>query len=376
MLRPQGGPVDAISSTQALTEAERIDRLRLIRSDHVGPRTFCSLLGHFGTARAALERLPDLARRGGATRSGRICGAEEAKAELDASRKLGVNWLAPGEDGYPSRLATLDDAPPLLAVRGDAATMMRPMIAIVGSRNASGAGLKYAGQLGEAGFVVISGLARGIDQAAHRASLAGGTVAVLAGGHDCIYPSEHEDLLAAILERQGAAISEMPLGHEPRARDFPRRNRLISGASLGVVVVEAAHRSGSLITARMAAEQGREVFAVPGSPLDPRAAGTNDLIKQGATLVTDVADIVNAVQPILGRPIMYPAGETDSEPLDGAPEAHDRAQITGLLGPVPVSIDDLVRMSGASPAIVRTVLLELELAGRLERQGGGLVSLL
>ncbi|MGY8682504.1 DNA-processing protein DprA [Bradyrhizobium sp. UFLA05-153] len=380
MLRAQGDTVDAITNTTTLTEADRIDRFRLIRSDNVGPRTFRSLVDHFGSARAALERLPELARRGGAARSGRICSADEARAELAASRKRGVSWLAPGEDGYPSRLATIDDAPPLLAVRGDAATLMRPMIAIVGSRNASGAGLKFAGQLarelGEAGFVVISGLARGVDQAAHRTSIATGTVAVLAGGHDCIYPPEHEDLLAAIIDQSGAAISEMPLGHAPRARDFPRRNRLISGASLGVVVVEAAQRSGSLITARMAAEQGREVFAVPGSPLDPRAAGTNDLIKQGATLVTEAADIINAVQPIMERPVMHPAGEPDSEPFESDPQGHDRDKITGLLGPVPISIDDLVRMSGASPAIVRTVLLELELAGRLERHGGGLVSLL
>ncbi|MET0723780.1 MAG: DNA-processing protein DprA, partial [Tardiphaga sp.] len=258
-------------------------------------------------------------------------------------------------------------------------TLMRPMIAIVGSRNASGAGLKFAGQLardlGEAGFVVISGLARGIDQAAHRATIGSGTVAVLAGGHDRIYPAEHEDLLAALLER-GGAISEMPLGHVPRARDFPRRNRLISGASLGVVVIEAAHRSGSLITARMAAEQGREVFAVPGSPLDPRAAGTNDLIKQGATLTTEAADVINAVTPIMERPIMLGASEGDGEPLDFDAGANERTRITDLLGPSPVSLDDLIRMSGASPATVRTVLLELELAGRLERHGGGLVSLL
>ncbi|SFJ65859.1 DNA processing protein [Bradyrhizobium sp. Gha] len=372
--------MDAINPSVELTEQERIDRLRLIRSDNVGPRTFRSLVDHFGSARAALERLPDLARRGGASRSGRICTVDEARAELAASRAFGIAWLAPGEDGYPDRLSTLDDAPPLLAVRGDVATLMRPMIAIVGSRNASGAGLKFAGQLarelGEAGFVIISGLARGVDQAAHRTSVDRGTIAVLAGGHDCIYPPEHGDLLTAILDQQGAAISELPLGHEPRARDFPRRNRLISGAALGVVVVEAAHRSGSLITARMAAEQGREVFAVPGSPLDPRAAGTNDLIKQGATLVTAASDIVNAVAPIMERPLMHPIGEPDSEPFESDPQSHDRDQITGLLGPSPISIDDLVRMSGASPAIVRTVLLELELAGRLERHGGGLVSLL
>jgi DNA processing protein len=362
-----------------LTDAERVDRLRLIRSDNVGPRTFKSLLDHFGDARTALARLPDLARRGGAARSGRICSEQEAQAELAASRRIGVSLAAPGEAAYPPRLATLDDAPPLLGVRGHPDVPVRPMIAIVGSRNASGAGLKFAGQLardlGEAGFVVISGLARGIDQAAHRATIESGTVAVLAGGHDCIYPSEHESLLAALLEH-GGAISEMPLGHAPRARDFPRRNRLIAGASLGVVVVEAAHRSGSLITARMAAEQGREVFAVPGSPLDPRAAGANDLIKQGATLTTEASDVINAVAPIMERPIMFGAGEPDGEPVDFEAGANDRALITDLLGPSPVSLDDLIRMSGASPATVRTVLLELELAGRLERHGGGLVSLL
>ena len=278
-------------STTHLTDEQRIDWLRLIRSDNVGPRTFRSLINHFGSARAALERLPDLARRGGA-----------ARAELAASRRLGVSLLAPGEMGYPPRLAVLDDAPPLLGVRGALEVLMRPVIAIVGSRNASGAGLKFAGtlarDLGDAGFVIVSGLARGIDQAAHRASIESGTVAVLAGGHDRIYPPEHEDLLATIIGNGGAAISEMPMGHVPRARDFPRRNRLISGAALGVVVVEAALRSGSLITARIAAEQGREVFAVPGSPLDPRAAGTNDLIKQGATLTTEASDVIDAVEPI------------------------------------------------------------------------------
>jgi DNA processing protein len=194
-------------------------------------------------------------------------------------------------------------------------------------------------------------------------------------GHDRIYPPEHQDLLAGIVSSKGAAISEMPLGHEPRARDFPRRNRLISGAALGVVIVEAAHRSGSLITARMAAEQGREVFAVPGSPLDPRAAGTNDLIKQGATLVTEAADIIQAVAPIMERPLTLGLRENDGELPAPDPQADERARIIGLLGPTPVSIDDLVRMAGLSPAIVRTVLLELELAGRLERHGGAMVSL-
>ena len=224
---------------------------------------------------------------------------------------IGVRLLAPDEAGYPPRLATLDDAPPLLGVRGAPETLMRPMIAIVGSRNASGAGLKFAGQAGARSRRrrLCRHLRAGARHRSGRASRQrsqSGTVAVLAGGHDRIYPPEHEDLLAALLE-QGGAISEMPLGHVPRARDFPRRNRLISGAALGVVVVEAAHRSGSLITARMAAEQGREVFAVPGSPLDPRAAGTNDLIKQGATLTTEAADVINAVAPIMERPIVFGA---------------------------------------------------------------------
>ncbi|MGA9090181.1 MAG: DNA-processing protein DprA [Bradyrhizobium sp.] len=365
-----------ITQNLHLTDAQRIDCLRLIRSDNVGPRTFRSLVNHFGSARAALERLPDLARRGGASRPGRICSEEDATAEFSTSKQLGIHLVAPGEDGYPPRLAVLDDAPPLLGVRGIRDVLMRPMIAIVGSRNASGAGLKFASvlarDLSDAGFVIASGLARGIDQSAHRASVAGGTVAMLAGGHDKVYPPEHEDLLAAIVA-SGAAISEMPLGHVPRARDFPRRNRLISGAALGVVVVEAALRSGSLITARIAAEQGREVFAVPGSPLDPRAAGTNDLIKQGATLITEASDVIQAVEPIMGRPIEL--REPDEDPLASEPDASDRARIIGLLGPAPILLDDLIRMAEASPAIVRTVLLELELAGRLERHGGGLVSL-
>ncbi len=369
--------MDAISKNTNLTDAQRIDWLRLIRSDNVGPRTFRSLVNHFGSARAALEKLPEFARRGGASKHQRICSEPDARAELDACAEIGVRLIAPGEDGYPPRLAELDDAPPLLAVRGIRDVLMRPMIAIVGSRNASGAGLKFASmlahELGEAGFVIASGLARGIDQAAHRASVESGTVAVLAGGHDKIYPPEHTDLLEAIVEH-GAAISEMPLAHVARAHDFPRRNRLVSGISLGVVVVEAAMRSGSLITARLAAEQGREVFAVPGSPLDPRAAGTNGLIRQGATLITEAKDVIEAVEPIMGRPIEL--REEDDEPLVGDPDVADRAQIIGLLGPTPILLDDLIRLSGASPAVVRTVLLELELAGRLERHGGGLVSLI
>jgi len=364
-----------------LSDEQKLDWLRLIRSDNVGPRTFRTLLNHFGGARAALAALPDLARRGGADRPGRVCLVEDAEKEMQALRKRGIALVALGEPDYPPRLRMIDDAPPLLAVRGKLENLLSPMVALVGSRNASAAGAKFAGQiareLGEAGFVTTSGLARGIDAAAHRASLATGTVAVLAGGHDHVYPPEHGDLLDSILDN-GAALTEMPLSWEPRARDFPRRNRLISGLSLGVVIVEAAKRSGSLITARMALEQGREVFAVPGSPLDPRAEGTNGLIKQGAAVVTNVEDILSVLRPILGQAADLPASEPprDAPDADSEPAPDERKRIVALLGPVPVEIDDLVRQSGARLAIVRTVLLELELAGRLDRQAGGRVALL
>jgi DNA processing protein len=365
-----------------LSEEQRLDWLRLIRTDNIGPRTFRDLVNHYGSARAALAALPALARRGGASAPARIYSREDAEAEFSAARARGISFVALGEPDYPPRLQMIDDAPPLLAVRGKLTVLTRPLVAIVGSRNASAAGVKFAErlarELGHAGYGIVSGLARGIDAAAHRASLSTGTIAVLAGGHDRVYPAEHGDLLESILT-EGAAVSEMPLAWEPRARDFPRRNRLISGLSLGVVIVEAARRSGSLITARLAGEQGREVFAVPGSPLDPRAEGTNGLLKQGATLVTEAADIIAVLEPILGRGFDLPAREPTPEvpgPLDVEPGEDERARITSLLGPTPVSIDDLVRLSRTSPAIVRTVLLELEIAGRLERHGGSLVSLL
>ncbi len=363
------------STPAALSDLERRDRLRLIRSERVGPRSFAALLRRFGSARSAIDALPDLTRRGGAEGAGRICSIAEAERELEACARSGIVLLAPGESAYPARLAHIDDPPPLLAVRGVAAAMARPMVAVVGSRNASAAGLKFAAalarDLGEAGLVVASGLARGIDQAAHRASLATGTVAVLAGGLDRIYPPEHEGLFADIVGRGGAVISEMPLGHIPRAHDFPRRNRLISGVACGVVVVEAAQRSGSLITARFAAEQGREVFAVPGSPLDPRSAGTNHLLRQGATLITCAADVIEGLAPILGEVPHHYAGGIEDAPLEaGEPSPPDREHVIALLGPTPVGLDELVRLSAAPPALVRTVLLELELAGRLERRGG------
>jgi DNA processing protein len=362
-----------------LSDEQRLDWLRLIRSENVGPRTFRSLLNHFGGAKAALSALPDLARRGGASRTGRICSQEDAERELAAARRAGVALVALGEPEYPGRLQAIYDAPALIAVRGEFASLGRPMVAMVGSRNASGAGMKFAErlarELGDAGLVVVSGLARGIDAAAHRGSLSTGTVAVLAGGHSQVYPPEHRELLENLVV-EGAAISEMPLDWEPRARDFPRRNRLISGLSAGVIVVEAAKRSGSLITARMALEQGREVFAVPGSPLDPRADGTNGLLKEGAALVTSADDVLSVLRPILDRPFEAPVEEQEPEELPLLePASGERARIVQLLGPSPVGLDDLVRISGSSPAIVRTVLLELEIAGRIERHGNNLVSL-
>jgi DNA processing protein len=371
-------PGAALADSVRLTDEQRLDWLRLIRSNNVGPRTFRDLINIYGSARRALEVLPKLARRGGAAGT-HICTMEEAEAELKACRMHGIALVALGEPDYPGRLQTIDDAPPLIALRGKASLLSQPLVAIVGSRNASAAGMKFAQGLAHdlcaAGYGIVSGLARGIDAAAHRASMATGTVAVLAGGHERIYPPDHVELLDALLA-DGAAISEMPLNWEPRARDFPRRNRLISGLSVGVVIVEAARRSGSLITARLAGEQGREVFAVPGSPLDPRAEGTNGLLKQGATLVTEAADVIAALEPILGRGYDLSVQEPDV-PMspDTEPGDDDRSRIISLLGPTPVAIDDLVRLSHTSAAVVRTVLLELELAGRVERHSGGMVSL-
>jgi DNA processing protein len=381
--RRSGGSVSASDSETGvrLTDEERLDRLRLIRSENIGPRTFQALIRQFGSASAALAALPSLARRGGASGSARICSHQEAEREVKAARAAGVRLVALGEPGYPWRLTMIDDPPPVVALRGHLAVLERPTVAVVGARNASAAGIKLAGrlarELGEAGLAVVSGLARGIDAAAHRGSLATGTIAVLAGGHNRIYPPENLELAGAILA-QGAALTEMPLDHEPRAHDFPRRNRLISGLAVGVVVIEAARRSGTLITTRLALEQGREVFAVPGSPLDPRSEGCNSLLKQGATLVTEVEDVLAVLRPILGQPLdrsMQEAEPAAPSPPLAEPGNDERSRIVELLGPTPVSIDDLVRLAGRSAAVVRIVLLELEVAGRLQRHGGGLVSL-
>jgi DNA processing protein len=397
-----------------LTDAQRLDWLRLIRTEGVGPRTFRTLINRFGGAAAALDALPVLSRRQG--RRIEPPSRTQAEDELAALARLGGRLIATGEAEYPRLLQQTDAAPPLLALRG-AAILNRPAVALVGSRNASTAGLAFterlARGLGEAGLAVVSGLARGIDARAHKASLPTGTVAVMAGGQDRIYPASHAGLVDAILEEGGAVLAEMPMGWVPRGRDFPRRNCIISGLSYGTVVVEAARRSGSLITARFALEQNREVFAVPGSPLDPRAEGTNDLIRQGATLVSEVEHVLDVIGPIIERgpaPDAAPGldrpdlaeqpdfwDEIDLDSLtaetgrfqdlltqpeegcldDAAPEpADDRERIIGLLGPSPVGADELARSAGVGARVVQTVLLELELDGRIERHGSGTVSLI
>ena len=400
-----------------LSDRQRLDWLRLIRSESIGPRSFRSLMNRFGGAAPALEALPELARQAG--RPIRICPLAEAEGEIERLRRLGGRLIALGEADYPVPLQAIDSAPPLIAVLGQVQILQKPAVALVGSRNASAAGMKFTGRLardlGEADFAVISGLARGIDTAAHQASLETGTVAVLAGGLDEIYPPQNIPLVERIAER-GAILSEMPLGWVARARDFPRRNRLVSGLSLGTVVVEAARRSGSLITARFANEQGRLVFAVPGSPLDPRAEGGNHLIREGATLCAEAAHVIEALAPLrrqdsaswLERSALREAsGDPESEAMwdeldlsevtpapgfvrydvdfdpprsaeevegpAGLPPALGRL-VLDLLGPTPVALDDLVRASGHAAREINRVLVELELEGQVRRHAGGALS--
>ncbi len=368
----------------ALSERQRIAWLRLIRSDNIGPATFRDLINHFGSAETALAMLPELSQRGGAIRAVRIASEQDALRELDAASRFGARFVGIGEPDYPPALRQIDGAPPLLAVKGSLPAATRPAIGIVGSRNASISGAKFAAMIardcGRAGYTVISGLARGIDTAAHRASLDTGTIAAMAGGLDQPYPPENIGLLEEIWNGSGLAVSEMPFGWEPRARDFPRRNRLIAGVPLGVVVVEAATRSGSLITARLAGEFGRLVFAVPGSPLDPRCQGTNGLIKDGATIVTSPDDIIEALAPLsqldlFSGPAAQEPGEEDGKPLLPPPDDSERSRITDALGPTPVDIDDIIRHTELPASSVYLVLLELDIAGRLHRHPGGLVSL-
>lgn len=404
-----------------LSDEQRLDWLQLIRSENIGPRTFRTLINRFGGARAALEALPEIiSHHGGGARRVKIAKRADCEREYESAQRLGARFIVLGDRDYPSALREIDAPPPVLCVLGEAAVLARPMAAIVGSRNASAAGLAFtdrlAGELAQAEIVIASGLARGVDQRAHRASLQNGTVAVLAGGLDRIYPPEHVGLAADICEH-GAVISEMPLGWEPRGRDFPRRNRIVSGLALATVVVEAARRSGSLITARFANEQGREVFAVPGSPLDPRAEGCNDLLRHGATLCTRAADVIEALAPIIAgatdphanlydeesafpaaerlwdetdlfgdpaTPLTEPAHELDDDggdaPVmryqpDSAAAGDAMSEIVRLLGPSPVSIDDLVRASDLPVADVHAALFDLELCGKIVRQSGGLISL-
>ena len=375
------------------------DTLRLARADGVGPRTFRALIARYGSAAAAIAAIPDSGRR----RTGRpiVLPAPDAIArEVDAAAALGVRYVTLDDPSYPTRLAAIDMAPIVLAVRGHLAALQRPSVAIVGARNASAVGLAMAERLargvGGAGYVVVSGLARGIDARAHRATLETGTIAVLAGGLDKPYPPDHVGLLEQILET-GAALSEMPMGWQARGRDFPRRNRIVSGLTQGTIVVEAARRSGSLITARCAGEQGRDVFAVPGSPLDPRAEGPNDLLRDGAILCTGVEDVLSALAMPGPRPARPPdlfTGFADGEPptddalLESAPapasvspsppplrsQPADKARVFALLGPTPVTVDLLVRAADLPVRLIRSILVELELDGHLQRHGGDLVS--
>jgi len=359
-------------SAEPSAETERIDWLRLARAESVGPVTFAHLIDRYGSASRALAALPDLARRGGRSTAPRIPSVDEAQREMDSGMALGARLLTLRDPAFPRLLGVLDPPPPILWVLGDEALLGRRAVGMVGAREASSAGQRMARALatglGEGGYVVVSGLARGIDAAAHQGALATGTIAVLAGGVDSVWPPQNAELYQAIKAR-GCLVSERPIGYEARAPDFPRRNRLISGLSLGVVVVEAEVKSGSLITARLAGEQGRDVFAVPGSPLDPRARGTNDLIRQGAWLVEEADDVLRVLddQPSVSEPEppSYDAGEGDgdTEPLITALES--------LLSHTPTAIDELARAAGAPASLTAAALMELALAGRAELLPGG-----
>lgn len=355
--------------------SDLLARLRLVRSSGIGPVTFRQLLMRFGSAEAALEAVPNLAARSGG-RAPVIWSAGQAEAEMQRVEALGARYLSIGQGLYPRALAELDSAPPLLIAKGDLRLLDRPMVAIVGARNASAAACRFARglahDLGREEIVVVSGLARGIDAAAHDGAMEAGTIGCAAGGIDIFYPPENRERQTRMFET-GLVVSERPPGLEPRAKDFPRRNRIIAGLSQACVVVEAAPRSGSLITARMAAEAGREVMAVPGSPLDPRAQGCNQLIRDGATLIQTAADVMEGLR----APTHVASPRFDYEdspaPADASEDMRDR--VIELLGPSPAPVDELVRLSGASAGEVQLVLLELDLGGRLDRHAGGKVSL-
>ncbi len=359
--------------------------LRLIRSPQVGPLTFHRLMARFGSAEAALDALPELSTRAGTQKAARLCSIESAEREMEACASAGVEIIALGDPDYPPRLKHIEDAPPLLFAKGRSPLLRKKSVAIIGSRNASTNGLRFAetisAELGANGLMIASGMARGIDAAAHRGGIETGTVAVMGGGVDILYPRENAIIYEEIIEK-GVIVSEMPIGTRPKAAHFPRRNRIISGISRGILVVEAAPRSGSLITARLALEQNREVFAVPGSAMDPRARGTNDLIRQGAILTETAADVLEVIKPDWPmQPVTQkPATESNvAKPLTSS-SIHQKPQtdmhnwLEARLGPSPIEIDDLARDFPSPPAVLSEILLELELAGRIERHPGNMIS--
>lgn len=371
--------------TLELSPQQRVDWLRLIRTENVGPATFRKLLNRFGSAEEALYALPQLSQMGGRNAPLNTPSHDKVADEIAATEKLGGRFIAAGEASYPELLNHISAAPPMIVVAGGENIDWTRTVGIVGARNASTAGLRLtkniAGDLGNAGYTIVSGLARGIDATAHTATLNSGTIAALAGGLDAIYPEENVPLSQQILDRGGALLTEMPLGWAPRARDFPRRNRLVSGLSLGIVVIEAAKRSGSLITARLALEQNRDVFAVPGSPLDPRAEGPNALIRDGATLITSANHIIEALATT--DPTRLPLFEdddyetdfsVDDDPVLDASDS-DRALVLSALSPTPISVDELAQHTQIAVPILQVILMELDLAGRLEWASGQLVSL-
>lgn len=364
-----------------MSDRQRIAWLRLIRTSNVGPASFRDLINRFGSAETALEMLPELMAATGSRRTVHIPSLSDAEAEMDKANRHGAGFVCVGEPDYPPLLKVIDHPPPVLAIIGTGMVFNLPAIAIVGARNASLAGIKMArtlaGEIGREGYSIASGLARGIDTAAHQGSLESGTIGVLAGGLDMPYPPENAGLCREIAQRGGAVVSEMPFGWQPRAQDFPRRNRLVAGMALGLVVIEAAKRSGSLISARLAGEMGRLVFAVPGSPLDPRAGGTNGLLKDGATLVTEAADVLSAVAPLSARSSTPSLALEEPPDLSRSPShgEDERSLIMEALGPTPIEIDEIIAHTRLHPAQVSMVLLELDLAGRLERHTGGSVSL-
>ena len=374
------------TSPATLSERERISRLRLIRTENVGPITFRQLLERFGSAERAIAALPDLARRGGRRHPLRVPSIAAAEREVEDNARIGAYLVVYGDPAYPPALAAVEDAPGAFSLFGHAHLLAARTVAVVGARNASMNGRKLAlvlaREIGRGGYAVASGLARGIDGAAHEGALESGTVAVVAGGIDVIYPPEHSDLFRRIAEA-GAIVAEQPVGTTPQARHFPSRNRIIAGLSLGVLVVEAATRSGSLITARRALDQGREVFAVPGSPLDPRCGGTNGLIKEGAAfLVESAEDVLRILDGLPQRKFGEPQGRDwegsyDREALDTPTIEVDesaRRHVLEALSSEPVAVDELIRGCQLSAPIVATVLLEAELAGLIDRHPGNQVS--